>query len=85
MLKSSDASGEPAGLCRRHEPTLRSIGTFAIDRRSARDNTDTVNTGSLGWSFTLADNDPVLQSLAAGQTITQVYTVTDQGQQQRAP
>ena len=30
----------------------------------------------MGWSFTLDDNDPVLQSLAQGQTITQVYTVT---------
>ena len=38
--------------------------------------TDTDNTGSVGWTFTLADNDPVLQSLAVGQTITQVYTVT---------
>src|SRR5204863_4708943 len=28
------------------------------------------------WSFTLPDNDPVLQSLAEGQTITQIYTVT---------
>ena len=39
-------------------------------------NSDTTNTGTLGWTFTLSDTDPVLQSLAAGQTITQVYTVT---------
>ena len=35
-----------------------------------------INTASVGWTFTLDDNDPILQSLAAGQTITQVYTVT---------
>ena len=52
------------------------IGTFAIDPSVTENNTDTINTGSLGWSFTLADNDPVLQSLAQGETITQVYTVT---------
>ena len=28
------------------------------------------------WSFTLDDSNPVLQSLAVGQTITQIYTVT---------
>ncbi len=52
------------------------IGTFAIDAAVTENNADTINTGSLGWSFTLADNDPVLQSLAQGETITQVYTVT---------
>ena len=30
----------------------------------------------MGWSFTLADNNPVLQSLAEGQTITQIYAIT---------
>ena len=39
-------------------------------------NADTDNTGSVGWTFTLPDDNPVLQSLAVGQTITQVYTVT---------
>ncbi len=52
------------------------IGTFTIDPSVTENNTDTDNTGSLGWHFTLADNDPVLQSLAEGETITQVYTVT---------
>src|ERR1700687_4938170 len=51
------------------------IGTFALTDVS-EDNTDTTNTASLGWSFTLDDSNPVLQSLAVGQTITQVYTVT---------
>ena len=52
------------------------IGTFAIDPSVTENNGDTTNTGSLGWTFTLDDNDPVLQSLAQGETITQVYTVT---------
>ena len=30
----------------------------------------------MGWTFNLNDNDPTLQSLGEGQTITQVYTVT---------
>ncbi|MFX5714339.1 VCBS domain-containing protein, partial [Acinetobacter baumannii] len=38
--------------------------------------TDTNNHGSVGWHFTLDDNDPTLQSLAEGQTITQIYTIT---------
>jgi VCBS repeat-containing protein len=51
------------------------IGTFALTSVT-EDNTDTTNTTSLGWTFTLNDNDPLLQSLTAGQTITQIYTVT---------
>ncbi len=35
-----------------------------------------MTTGSLGWTFTLDDSNPVLQSLAEGQTITLVYIVT---------
>ena len=45
-------------------------------RRSPEGPSDVNLTGTLGWSFTLADNNSVLQSLAEGQTITQVYTVT---------
>ena len=60
------------------------IGTFAIDAAVTENNGDTINTGSLGWSFTLDDNDPVLQSLAEGETITQVYTVTLDRQPRRA-
>ena len=51
------------------------IGTFTIDPVS-EDTTDTINTGTVGWHFKLDDNDPTLQSLAEGQTITQVYTIT---------
>ena len=52
------------------------IGTFTIDPSVTESTSDTDNHATLGWSFTLPDNDPVLQSLAVGQTITQVYTVT---------
>lgn len=52
------------------------LGTFTIDTVVTEFTTDTLNTGTLGWHFTLPDNDPVLQSLAVGQTITQIYTIT---------
>lgn len=51
------------------------IGTFTINL-DPENTTDTVNTGTVGWHFSLPDNDPTLQSLAEGQTITQVYTIT---------
>ncbi|MCH7302772.1 VCBS domain-containing protein, partial [Pseudomonas capeferrum] len=57
------------------EDGVNYIGTFALAPVS-EDNTDTNPIGSVGWTFTLDDNDPFLQSLAKGQTITQVYTVT---------
>ncbi|MBR0989379.1 VCBS domain-containing protein [Bradyrhizobium japonicum] len=52
------------------------LGTFSIDPSVTEANDDTSNGATLGWHFVLNDNDPVLQSLAEGQTITQVYTVT---------
>ncbi|WP_245427539.1 VCBS domain-containing protein [Bradyrhizobium sp. MOS003] len=52
------------------------LGTFTIDQSVTEANDDTSNGATLGWHFVLNDNDPVLQSLAKGQTITQVYTVT---------
>ena len=52
------------------------LGTFTIDPSVLESNTDTNNRATLGWHFSLANNDAVLQSLAQGQTITQVYTVT---------
>ena len=70
-LKSSDATANLPGFTE----STSNIGTFALAAVS-EDNTDTTNTASLGWTFTLNDNNPVLQSLAVGQTITQVYTVT---------
>ncbi len=51
------------------------IGTFTIDL-DPENTTDIVNTGTVQWHFSLPDNDPTLQSLAEGQTITQVYTIT---------
>nr|WP_245269071.1 VCBS domain-containing protein [Bradyrhizobium japonicum] len=52
------------------------LGTFTIDGDVAEFNTDTDNGASLGWHFSLDNSNAVLQSLAQGQTITQVYTVT---------
>nr|WP_245315370.1 VCBS domain-containing protein [Bradyrhizobium yuanmingense] len=52
------------------------LGTFTIDCEVAEFNTDTDNSATLGWHFSLDNDNAVLQSLAHGQTITQVYTVT---------
>ncbi|WP_245266500.1 VCBS domain-containing protein [Bradyrhizobium sp. WSM1743] len=52
------------------------LGTFTIDPSVTESNSDTSNGATLGWHFTLDNSNPVLQSLAEGQTITQVYTVT---------
>ena len=61
-------------------PTL---GTFALASVSEVP-ADANNDGSVGWTFTLNhNNDATLQSLALGQTITQVYTVTIIGRPQR--
>ena len=73
-LKSVNATADLPGYP--ESGTLAPIGTFAIDAAVTETTTDTVDTGTLGWTFTLDDNDPVLQSLAEGQTLTQVYTVT---------
>ena len=73
VLKSSDANANLPGYS--ESAPLSQIGTFALT--AVNENTaDTINIGSVGWSFTLDDSNPVLQSLAVGQTITQVYTVT---------
>lgn len=48
------------------------VGIFAIDPWV----TETPGSGSLGWSFTLADDDELLQALGYGQTITETYTVS---------
>ncbi len=52
------------------------IGTFTIDTSVLESSTDTNNSATLGWHFSLDNSNAVLQSLAQGQTITQVYTVT---------
>ncbi len=51
------------------------LGTFTLGP-IVENATDTINTGTVQWHFSLPDNDPTLQSLAEGQTITQVYTIT---------
>ena len=74
-LKSSTSSAHLPGFT----DNLSQIGKFALlsgPSGVSEISTDTGNVASVDWSFTLADNDPVLQSLAKGQTITQVYTVT---------
>ena len=75
VLKSSDASADLPGFVEGVGPGAAHIGTFALVPISEIAG-DGDTTGSLGWTFTLDDDDPVLQSLAAGQTITQVYTIT---------
>ncbi|WP_420809164.1 VCBS domain-containing protein [Bradyrhizobium zhanjiangense] len=70
-FKSSSVSSALPGF----EDGTTNIGTFTIDPVS-ESSTDTSNGATLGWHFTLDNSDPVLQSLAEGQTITQVYTVT---------
>nr|WP_246230419.1 VCBS domain-containing protein [Bradyrhizobium cytisi] len=72
VFKSSASSAHLPGFT---EGTTN-IGTFTIDPSVTESSSDTNNGATLGWHFSLADNDPVLQSLAEGQTITQVYTVT---------
>ena len=75
VLKSSDASVDLPGFHEGVSPTADKIGTFSLGSL-ANQNGDTNNIGLLGWTFLLDDNDPTLQSLATGQTITQVYTIT---------
>ncbi|WIW45835.1 VCBS domain-containing protein [Bradyrhizobium sp. 62B] len=71
VFKSSSVSSALPGF----EDDSTNIGTFTIDAVS-ESGRDTSNAAMLGWHFTLDNSDPVLQSLAEGQTITQVYTVT---------
>nr|WP_249812748.1 VCBS domain-containing protein [Bradyrhizobium sp. 141] len=72
VFKSSASSAHLPGFVE----GSTNIGTFTIDPSVTESSSDTDNGATLGWHFTLDDNDPVLQSLAKGQTITQVYTVT---------
>ncbi|RXH22932.1 hypothetical protein XH99_34200 [Bradyrhizobium nanningense] len=70
-FKSSSVSSDLPGF-----GSSSHIGTFSIDSSVSESGSDTSNGATLGWHFTLDNSDPVLQSLAQGQTITQVYTVT---------
>ena len=75
VLKSSDASADLPGFAEGSGPGAAKIGEFALTMVN-ENNTDDGNTGSLGWTFTLDNEDPSLQSLALNQTITQIYTIT---------
>ena len=75
VLKSSDASADLPGFAEGNGPGAAQIGVFALTMVN-EDNADTANTASLGWTFTLDNDNPTLQSLALNQTITQIYTVT---------
>ena len=75
VLKSSDASANLPGFADGNGSGAAKIGTFALTMVN-EDNADTANTASLGWTFTLDNDNPTLQSLALNQTITQIYTVT---------
>ena len=72
VLKSSNANANLPGYS--EAAPLGQIGAFSLTAVS--ENPGVTNVGSIGWSFALNNSDPVLQSLAVGQTITQVYTVT---------
>src|SRR6185503_961300 len=81
VLKSTDATADLPGYP--ESGVLAPIGTFALTAgtvnpisHAVAESADTDDTATVGWSFTLPDNDPVLQSLAAGQSLTQVYSVT---------
>ncbi len=75
VLKSSDATANLPGFAEGIGTAVANIGSFALTAVS-ESNADTIPSGSVGWSYTLANGNPTLQSLAAGQTITQIYTVT---------
>nr|WP_245269572.1 VCBS domain-containing protein [Bradyrhizobium japonicum] len=70
VVKSTTSSAHLPGFSN----GISHVGTFALTAVS--ESPGASSQGSVGWSFTLDNNDPVLQSLAEGQTITQVYTVT---------
>nr|WP_245471115.1 VCBS domain-containing protein [Bradyrhizobium genosp. SA-3] len=72
VFKSSSVSSALPGF----DANSTNIGTFTIDPSVLESSTDTNNGATLGWHFTLDNNDAMLQSLAQGQTITQVYTIT---------
>ena len=74
-LKSSTSSPHLPG----YTDNVSQIGTFALTSGLvgvSEITTDTLDTATVDWIFTVADDDPALQSLALGETVTQVYTIT---------
>ena len=74
VLKSSDANADLPGFDD-VAPGYDSIGIFALNP-VIENGADESDIGAVGWTFTLNNDNDILQSLAAGQTITLVYTVT---------
>ncbi len=68
-LKSSTSNTPLPGYI----DNVSQIGTFALGEIT---NDSSSDTAAVGWSYILADNNPVLQSLAKDQTLTQIYTIT---------
>lgn len=74
VLKSSTSSAVLPGF-----NDGDALGSFILTSGASgvsENNGDTNTNGTVGWSYTLADNNAVLQSLAEGQTLTLVYTIT---------
>ena len=64
-------------ICRALPVTSDQIGTFVLPTGGSEIITGINTTSTLvDWNFMLINSNPVLQSLAMGQTLTQVYTVT---------
>ena len=60
------------GRCRASIRRPSQLGTLVLTLNES--NSDTDNIGTVGWTFTL--DNALAQQLAAGQVITQTYTVT---------
>ena len=80
VVKSSNATADLPGFneglgTTDAEGAVSYIGTFALGNIN-ESTVDLIDLGAVGWTFTIDRNDPTLQSLAQGQTITQVYTIT---------
>lgn len=81
VVKSSSATADLPGFnegvgTTDAEGAVSYIGTFALSSSVNESGADLIDLGAVGWTFTINKNDPTLQSLAEGQTITQVYTIT---------
>src|SRR4029079_9950928 len=70
VLKSSNVTDDVPGFNEGTGTAVAIIGTFALTPATVDagghvvESTDVINTANVGWSFTLPDNDPLLQALA---------------------
>lgn len=76
VLKSTDATTDLPGFAEANDAGADQIGNFTIDAAVTENTSDQIDTGLLGWNFSIPNNDPVLQSLTANQSIVQIYTLT---------